>query len=116
MALAPDPADRALDAVADGAFGAKVDNRRAGYGSVEYEGREYTKRQWLLRAAKRGDCLAWGDAAKLVAYYEELVEAAYSEGWHNGFAHERDKVLPYVRPEAEDAWEASDARKALEGA
>lgn len=77
MALAPDPADRALDAAADGAFGGKhgaADNRRAGYGGVVFEGREYTKLEWLLRAARRGDCLAWGDAAKVCQYYEDEIQ------------------------------------------
>lgn len=77
MALAPDPADRVLDAAADGAFGGRhstTDNRRAGYGDVEYEGRTYTKLEWLLRAAKRGDCLPWGDAAKVCAYYEAEIQ------------------------------------------
>lgn len=87
MPLAPDPADRALDAAADGAFGGVSTmgdisgmsqtvgtNRRAGYGGVTFEGRAYTKLEWLLRAAKRGDCLAWGDAAKVVAYYEAEIQ------------------------------------------
>jgi len=77
MSLAPDPADRVLDAAADGAFGGKAtDNRRAGYGGVVFEGKEYTKMEWLIRAARRGDCLAWGDAAKVCAYYEAQLDAS----------------------------------------
>lgn len=86
MALAPDPADRIIDAQADGAFGGKhssTDNRRAGYGEVIFEGQTYSKMEWLLRAARRGDCLAWGESAKLVAYYEaRIAELEQTHGTH----------------------------------
>lgn len=82
MSQTPDPSDRQIDAAADGAFGGKhstVDNRRAGYGGVEFDGVQYTKLEWLLRSARRGDCLAWGDAAKVCQYYEAQLDALRAE-------------------------------------
>jgi len=71
-----DPADK-LDAQADGNFGGK--NHRAGYGDVTFEGKTYTKMEWILRAAKLGHTLSAGDSVKLVQHYEQLLEEAHGE-------------------------------------
>jgi hypothetical protein len=61
-----DPADRAVDAKADGAFGGAV-SHRAGYGGIEFEGQTYTKLQWVERTARIGGTLAAGEGRMLLA-------------------------------------------------
>ena len=71
MTLAPDPADTALDAAADGNFGGKATtNRRAGYGD---------KIDMVLRMARKGGCLAAGEGQMLVEHYEERLTAVEAE-------------------------------------
>ena len=66
-----DPADRAVDAKADGAFGGAV-SHRAGYGGIEFEGRTYTKLQWVERTARTGGTLAAGEGRMLLAEIDRL--------------------------------------------
>lgn len=61
-----DPADRAVDAKADGAFGG-LTNHRGGYGGIEFEGQTYTKLQWVERTARIGGTLAAGEGRMLLA-------------------------------------------------
>ena len=78
MGLAPDPADKGLDAQADGAFGGKQDvNRRAGYGD---------QLDRILSAAWRGHSLGGGEGLQLIKHFEALVEQAYSEGLYDSGA------------------------------
>lgn len=104
MSALGDPADRTLDAAADGAFGGKheVVNRRAGY--TDPLG-------WALKIARQGGTLAAGEGKLIVDYYEGLLQAAFVEGWHSGYWHDADVAKLGLKPEALDAWEASDLRK-----
>ena len=61
-----DPADRAMDVKADGAFGG-LTNHRGGYGGIEFEGQTYTKLQWVERTARIGGTLAAGEGRMLLA-------------------------------------------------
>ena len=61
-----DPADRVIDAKADGAFGG-AHSHRAGYGGIEFEGQTYTKLQWVERTARMGGTLAAGEGRMLLA-------------------------------------------------
>lgn len=61
-----DPADRIIDAKADGAFGG-AHSHRAGYGGIEFEGQTYTKLQWVERTARMGGTLAAGEGRMLLA-------------------------------------------------
>ena len=74
MTQVPDPADKSLDAQADGAFGGRKQtvgtdcnpNRRAGY----------TKPlERALRMARIGGTLAAGEGALIVAHFEERLAA-----------------------------------------
>ena len=64
MALAPDPSDK-LDAAADGAFGGKPVNRRAGYGD---------RLAMALKFARKGACLSAGEGQLIVEHYEERLD------------------------------------------
>ena len=64
MALAPDPADKTLDAQADGAFSG---SRRAGYGDAL---------ERALRSARQGHTLAAGEGLLIVQHYEEELTGA----------------------------------------
>lgn len=95
-----DPADKTLDAVADGAFGGKQTvgtdcnpNRRAGYGD---------QLEMILRIAKKGGTLAAGEGLKLIEHYEALVQASYWEGRADAF-----------NAPAERFWETSNAKASL---
>ena len=60
-----DPADKALDAAADGNFGGKQGvNRRAGYGD---------RLDMALRFAKKGACLSAGEGQLIVEHYERIL-------------------------------------------
>ena len=61
-----DPADRVIDAKADGAFGG-AHSHRAGYGAIEFEGQTYTKLEWVERTARMGGTLAAGEGRMLLA-------------------------------------------------
>ena len=63
MALAPDPSDK-LDAQADGAFGGKPVNRRAGYGD---------RLEMVLKFARKGACLSAGEGQLIVEHYEDEI-------------------------------------------
>lgn len=69
MPLAPDPADK-LDAAADGAFGGKPVNRRAGYGD---------RLEMALKFARKGACLSAGEGQLIVEHYEERLAAVEAE-------------------------------------
>lgn len=115
MSALGDPADKVLDAAADGAFGGKHDavNRRAGY--TDPLG-------WALKQARKGGTLAAGEGLLIIKHYEALVRGAYSEGWHDQFseragAYHATAIGKAAVAEMEgEGWEDSDARKALEGA
>jgi hypothetical protein len=71
-----DPADKLIDAQADGAFGGKPINRRAGYSTdIEFGGRTYTKLEWIRRAALKDATLASGEGRMLVEHYEQQLAA-----------------------------------------
>lgn len=82
MGVAPDPADRTLDAAADGAFGGKTTvgtdcnpNRRAGY--TDPLG-------MALAIARKGGTLAAGEGLLIVKYYEaQLAEIAAQRNAQN---------------------------------
>ena len=89
-----DPADRAVDAKADGAFGG-LTNHRGGYGGIEFEGQTYTKLQWVERTARIGGTLAAGEGRMLLAEIDrqrrilaalrepsETIVAASTSAWH----------------------------------
>jgi hypothetical protein len=76
--LTTDPSDKALDAQAADNFGGKDTSHRAGYGTVTFDGQTYSKMEWILRAAKLGHTLAAGESTKLVAYYEQQMEALHT--------------------------------------
>ena len=60
-----DPADKTLDAAADGNFGGKQGvNRRAGYGD---------RLEMALRFAKKGACLSAGEGQLIVEHYEDEI-------------------------------------------
>lgn len=78
-----DPADKALDATADGAFGGKT-NRRAGYSkTITLDGVEYSEIDWIKRTAMKDGTLASGEGRKLVEHYEEQLAALadHRDGW-----------------------------------
>ena len=62
-----DPADKA----ADGAFGG-VQSHRAGYGGIEFDGRAYSKLEWVERTARTGGTLAAGEGRMLLAEIDRL--------------------------------------------
>lgn len=104
-----------LDALADGQFQPKLGDpgdtltKRGGKGSVVFAGREYSRLAWITRSATLGHTLHAGEGQLLVEEIERLralVEAAYDEGQSNGLA---DAVGM-----ADDGWDVSNARKALE--
>lgn len=78
MPLAPDPADK-LDAAADGAFGGKPVNRRAGYGD---------RLEMALKFARKGACLSAGEGQLIVEHYETLIDELRSELSLSGLARE----------------------------
>lgn len=94
-----DPSDKALDAAADGNFGGKHTNRRAGYGD---------QLDMILRIARRGGTLAAGEGLKLIEHYEALVEAAYQEGYQTALRHEGDGWH-----HDDTGWDASEAKSSL---
>lgn len=71
MALAPDPADKLLDAQADGAFSGRQEpsatSHRAGY--TDPLG-------WALKQARKGATLQAGEGLLLVKHYEAQVATA----------------------------------------
>ena len=69
-----DPADKAIDAKADGAFGGAV-SHRAGYGGIEFEGQTFTKLKWAERTARMGGTLAAGEGRMLLAEIDRLRAA-----------------------------------------
>lgn len=89
-----------LDATADGAFGGKTHNHRAGYSAPLY---------WARRMARKGGTLQAGEGLLLVAHYEGLVRDAHAEGWHGG-------RTSAVNASEVDAWEQSHIRASLEEA
>ncbi len=66
-----DPADRAIDAKADGAFGG-AHSHRGGYGGIEFEGQTFTKLEWVERTARTGGTLAAGEGRMLLAEIDRL--------------------------------------------
>ncbi len=81
MSALGDPADKLIDAQADGAFGGKhTTNRRAGYSkTVTINGEEITELEWLIRRAKKDATLASGEGRKIVEHYEEHIAAVEAE-------------------------------------
>lgn len=93
--------DTTLDAAADGNFGSTGSaNRRAGY--TDPLG-------WALKIARQGGTLAAGEGGMIIEYYEEMMRAAFIEGWYAGFSHGKDEVKAMVMTEVFDAWESSGA-------
>jgi hypothetical protein len=77
-----------LDAAADGAFSGKLADpadtltKRGGKGVVRFEGREYTRLEWVRRTAAMGGTLAAGEGALLeaeLACYERALRLAASD-------------------------------------
>lgn len=105
-----DPSDKALDAAADGNFGGKHTNRRAGYGD---------QMDMILRIARRGGTLAAGEGLKLIEHYEALVRKAYQEGWYDqanahisAWDYGNETHLRMAEGEGYD-WDASEAKASL---
>ena len=69
-----DPADRVIDAKADGAFGGAHASHRAGYGGIELNGRTYAKLEWIERIARLNGTLAAGEGRVLVEEIDRLRE------------------------------------------
>ena len=67
-----------LDALADGQFQPKLGDpgdtltKRGGKGAVVFEGREYSRLEWITRSAKLGHTLHAGEGALLVEELERL--------------------------------------------
>lgn len=96
MALAPDPADKGLDAVADGAFGGKhatVENRRAGYTAPL---------DMALSAARNGWTLAAGQGLLIVEHYEAALAVREAE------RRVVEAAVSYCQPPADDPWGYGD--------
>ena len=66
-----DPADKAIDAKADAAFGGAV-SHRGGYGGIQFEGQTFTKLEWVERTARTGGTLAAGEGRLLLAEIDRL--------------------------------------------
>lgn len=96
MALAPDPADKTLDAQADGAFGGKPivgtdcnPNRRAGYTNPL---------EMALRVARKGGTLAAGEGLLIIKYYEQRL--AEMEQEIDGLTHtlrETERAIAHLQ-------------------
>ena len=95
MALAPDPSDK-LDAQADGAFGGKPVNRRAGYGD---------RLEMALKFAKKGACLSAGEGQLIVEHYEERLAAVEAE---------RDRLLGEKDAVFDNLFRTEQERDAME--
>ena len=73
--------DVTLDALADGQFQPKLGDpgdtltKRGGKGSVVFEGREYTRFEWIRRSATLGHTLHAGEGQLLVEEIERLEAA-----------------------------------------
>lgn len=73
-----DPADRIIDAKADGAFGGAV-SHRGGYGGIQFEGQTFTKLEWVERTARMGGTLAAGEGRMLLAEIDRLRDELEAE-------------------------------------
>jgi hypothetical protein len=51
---------------------------RSGYGAITYDGREWTRLEWIERTARNGGTLAAGEGAVLCAEIDRLRERVAS--------------------------------------
>jgi hypothetical protein len=76
---------------------------RSGHGAITYEGREYTRLEWIERTARNGGTLAAGEGAVLCAELDRL----------RAVADAADGVLSWQEMQHEDgAWAVLDERLA----
>jgi hypothetical protein len=61
---------------------------RSGHGAITFEGREWTRLEWIERTARNGGTLAAGEGAVLCG---ELDRLRRFEAWFARFAADRDK-------------------------